>query len=429
MQMKKWLALLVSILLFCGALPGVQVQAADMPLEVRNRFTREVFTDPDTGLTLPYRMYVPERMNAERKYSFLLFLHGAGERGSDNERHITVNSNILTRIVNDTDPDHACIILAPQCPSDRQWVDTPWGNGSYSVDAVPQSQQMSAVMKIVEQVTEEYKVDPDRMYITGISMGGYGTWDTIIRYPDTFAAAIPVCGAGDPTKASLIKDIPIRTYHSSDDGTVPVRGTREMVAALEEVGGKVQYTEYTNAGHGAWEPAYNDADLVDWLFEQRQAPSIQSVDQPEGVNVLMGTEFEELPLPETVKVTLSNGRRVDAAVTWASTSADGVPYDGYTKGGYTLTGALAVEGAVNPDGLTAEIHVEVLEAPAIIPGDLDDDGEVTIADVMEACKVMARESAGTDPTDDEIERGDLDSDGEITIADVMEICKILARQG
>ena len=430
MKIKRWIAVLLTAFLLCGLLPAVQVAAADMPQEIQKKFARGSYSDPDSGLTLPYRIYVPKKANGDRKYSFLLFLHGAGERGTDNERQIAANSNLLTRIVNSTDPDQSCIIVAPQCPNDKQWVDTPWENGSYSVDTVPQSRQMEAVMRLVEQLTGEYAVDMDRMYIAGVSMGGYGTWDTIIRYPDMFAAAIPVCGAGDPTKASLIKDVPIRTYHSTDDGTVPVSGTQQMVAALQAAGGHVIYTEYNDAGHFAWEPAFNDEALLDWLFAQHKPAVMQSVIQPKAISVLQGTPFVELPLPETVKVKLTNGETVAASVTWSQVSDTGAAYDADSPGVYTLLGTLQSEDRLNPDGLAASITVTVMEAsqPVIVPGDLDKDGEVTIADVMEVCKVLARKSADIDPTAAEISRGDLDGDEDVTIADVMEICKTLARK-
>ncbi len=429
MKIRKWMAVLLTVGLLMGLLPVQSALAADMPQDVQQQFAKATYTDPDTGLTLPYRIYVPEKMNSERKYSLLLFLHGAGQRGTDNQWQIIVNAEILTRIVNSTDPDQSCIIIAPQCPNDKQWVDTPWGNGSYSVDAIPQSQPMAAAMKLVDQIAGEYRVDTNRMYIAGISMGGYGTWDTIMRFPDKFAAAIPICGAADPSKASLIKDLPIRTYHSTDDLIVPVRGTQDMVAALKAAGSNVIYTEYTNAGHEAWKPAFDEPDLLDWLFAQRRASPVSRVDDPANISVPQGTEFAQLSLPKTVKVTLADGRTQSVAVQWESEGPDGKEYDGYTSGEYILKGLLP-DTLFNPDGLFARITVTVeAPLPTVIPGDLDKDEEVTIADVMEACKVMARESAGTDPTDEEIQRGDLDDDGEITIADVMEICKILARQG
>ena len=429
MHIRKWLAAILSAVLLCGLLPVLPAVAAnDMPQEVLDRFEAKSFTDPDSGLTLPYRIFVPDHTNKTRQYSFLLFLHGAGERGADNRRHIAVNSEILTRIVQDTERDHACIIIAPQCPDNAQWVDTPWGNGSYNMDQIPQSKQLAAVMKLVEQVTNGYDVDENRMYVSGISMGGYGTWDTIMRYPDTFAAAIPVCGAGDPSKASLIKDVSIRAFHSSDDGTVPVSGSREMANALEQAGGKIEYKEYTGYGHGSWQPAFAETDLIDWLFAQRKPAAITGVSQPAPLTVPEGTPFDQLELPDTLEVELDDGQSVSAAVAWADHDGAGNAYDGDTAGAYTLVGELSADNVVNPEDLLARIEVTVEPVSSLVPGDMDKDDLVTIQDVMEACKVLARKSAGKEPTADEMARGNLDGDDAFTINDVMEICKILARK-
>ena len=194
--------------------------------------------------------------------------------------------------------------------------------------------------------------------------------------------------------------------------------------ALDE--GLAEYvTLYISAAEGV---DVEDISFIPATEPVQQLPYIESADAPADLEVAFGTAVADLELPETVEVTLSDGAEAEVAVEW-----DTAAYDGDTAGAYTLTGALAAgDGFTNEKGVTVTIRVIVQEKipdPQVLPGDLDDDGEVTIADVMEACKVMARESAGTDPTDDEIERGDLDDDGEITIADVMEICKILARQG
>ena len=428
MRFHKIFALLLTAVLLCGLLPVLPASAAnDMPQDVLEQFMAKSFTDSESGLTLPYRMYIPGHTNKTRQYSLLLFLHGAGERGTDNRRQIAVNSEILTRIVQDTERDHACIIIAPQCPNNAQWVDTPWGNGSYSLDQIPQSKQLAAVMKLVELVRAGYDIDSSRMYISGISMGGYGTWDTIMRYPDMFAAAVPVCGAGDPSKASLLKNVSIRAFHSSDDGTVPVSGSREMAGALEQAGGKIEYKEYTGYGHFSWEPAFAEPDLIDWLFAQRKPAAITSVNQPDSITVTEGTSFDQLELPDSLQVELDNGQSLAAAVSWTDHDGAGKVYDGDTPGLYTLTGQLSAENTVNPEELLARIEVSVVSLPAPFPGDLDKDGSVTIQDVMEACKILARKTAGKEPTADEMSRGNLDGDDAFTINDVMEICKILAR--
>lgn len=225
------------------------------------------FIDPETMVTLPYRIYLPTDYSADKKYSFLLFLHGAGERGYG-DNHFE-NVKIIDRIMNDPEASKKFIIVAPQCAPGKQWVDTPWANGSYNQDNIPMSTYLTSTYNLIRNLEGKHNIDATRMYITGYSMGGYGTWDMITRYPDLFAAAVPICGAGDPSKAELIKDLPIWAFHSAGDVTVPSSGSREMVAAIENAGGNsIKYTEFPDDAHDAWTRAYTNEELYTWLFAQ-----------------------------------------------------------------------------------------------------------------------------------------------------------------
>jgi predicted peptidase len=129
---------------------------------------------------------------------------------------------------------------------------------------------MAMVIDLMEKIKADFPVDPRRIYVTGLSMGGYGTWDLISRMPDYFAAAVPICGGGDEKQAYKLVDIPVWAFHSADDRTVPVERSRKMVHAIKEAGGKkIRYTEYEDAGHGSWKPAYADPKLLRWMFRQR----------------------------------------------------------------------------------------------------------------------------------------------------------------
>lgn len=227
--------------------------------------TKEIFTDKN-NFTLPYRLYVPENYTPDKKYDFLLFLHGAGERGDDNELQIKYNVGIIERIINDDTRD--CIIAAPQCPNEMQWVDTPWADGSYTLADVPPSRPIQAVDELLTELTQKYNIDQNRMYVSGISMGGFGSWNMLMRRPEVFAAAVIVCGGADPICAEVIKHIPVRTFHSDNDPSVPVSGTREMVAALKNVNADVEYIEYQSDNHDCWTDAFNEPWLIDWLFSQ-----------------------------------------------------------------------------------------------------------------------------------------------------------------
>lgn len=230
--------------------------------------------DAANGVTLPYRLYVPETIAMDQPLPVLLFLHGAGERGNDNSLPLITDCELLNRIMNEPDR-YPCILVIPQCAQDAQWVDTPWSEGNYSVDEIPMSRYLAAVKELLSSLEEEYSIDPGRRYITGLSMGGFGTWDMIMRYPRTFAAAIPICGGGDPTQAPRLLDIAIRTYHGSADTAVPVAGTRTMAAAMELYDAPLfAYTEIAGADHGIWGDIYRREETAEWLFAQRRDESL-----------------------------------------------------------------------------------------------------------------------------------------------------------
>ncbi len=236
--------LLLTMLLLSLSLP---VYALDVKESDGDYYDHE-----ETGVTIPYRLIVPEIYDEKYVFPLVVFFHGAGERGYDNERQL---DNCVQQIA---DNMPKALILVPQCTHDGQWVDTPWTEGCYSVDEVPESDEMMAVMDLIQEITQEYSVDKNTIYATGISMGGFAVWDAMVRHNDVFAAGVAVCGAGDPTKAEVLKDTPMFVFHGTADEAVPVSGSADMVAAIEAAGGtKVQYTEYGGAGHGIWGQVFN----------------------------------------------------------------------------------------------------------------------------------------------------------------------------
>ena len=212
------------------------------------------------GVTIPYRLVLPDSYDGTSQYPLVVFFHGAGERGNDNTSQLI---NGVQQIANSM-PN--AIILAPQCPSGNQWVDTPWENGSYSTSQVAESGEMKAVMALVQKIKQEYSVDSNCVYAMGISMGGYAVWDAMIRHNDVFAAGVAVCGAGDPSKARTLKNTPMFVYHGTADLVVPVSGSEEMVAAIRSAGGtKVRYTAMEGRGHGIWGTVFSMGDLYSQL--------------------------------------------------------------------------------------------------------------------------------------------------------------------
>lgn len=218
---------------------------------------------------MPYRYYVPENYSDEYAYPVVLFLHGAGERGTNNEAPLI---HVLQDWFNDTEsPIYQSIIIVPQCPEEEQWVNTPWENGSYDSDAVGESDAIKEALAILDHVCKRDSVNLDRIYVVGLSMGGYGTWNLLMNHSDIFAAGMPMCGAADPSKANILKDIPIYAFHGDKDGVVPPAGTREAVQAIQAAGGeKIFYEEVPNVGHDVWKHAASRGDILRRMFEQRK---------------------------------------------------------------------------------------------------------------------------------------------------------------
>lgn len=219
------------------------------------------------GTELAYRIYVPYDYDESLEYPFLTVLHGAGERGNNNTGNM--HHMMLNFFTQENSPFWESIIVCPQCPNGQQWVDTPWEKGAYSIDAVPESNELKAVMEIIDMVENDFPTDTNRYYVTGLSMGGFGTWDLIMRHTDRFAAAVPICGGADPSQAEKLLYKPIYTLHGTADFSVPISGTKEMVDAIKNLGGElIIYEEMYNYGHNVWGYASQKAEIWTWLFSQ-----------------------------------------------------------------------------------------------------------------------------------------------------------------
>ncbi len=219
--------------------------------------------------SLPYRILKPDTYAKDQKYPLIIALHGAWGRGVDNKsRAIDAFGKLSTAQVR---KDHPAFIITPQCPPKNQWANTPWGKGCYSIEKVKISKPIESVLLIIEALQKEFSIDPDRIYVTGQSMGGYGTWDIIMRKPELFAAAVPVCGAGDLSQAKNLVKLPIWCFHGAKDTVVPFAASRQMDKAMKAAGNKNWiYTEYPKVGHGASKPAWLEKDLIPWLFKQNR---------------------------------------------------------------------------------------------------------------------------------------------------------------
>jgi predicted peptidase len=219
------------------------------------------------GVTLPYRIFVPEDDDSAAEYPLVLFLHGSGQCGDDNRAQAITNNVMQTLLKNKNKRTYPCIVVAPQCPEDSSFFPFVEEDSAQAPDySIPE-----AVMELLEQVKAEYPVDAGRVYLTGTSMGGYGAWGLLSRYADIFAAAVPICGWADPAWAAAMKDVPIWVFHGARDNRVDPENSREMVRALQEAGSTtVKYTEYKWEKHWSWVRAYHDDDLFAWMFACRK---------------------------------------------------------------------------------------------------------------------------------------------------------------
>lgn len=221
--------------------------------------------------TFEYRLLKPQRIEPGKKYPVVLFLHGAGERGSDNKLQLKYLPEWLASSENRE--KFPCFLVVPQCRKDRKWSNVDWSAPSSELPA-QMSDQMQVAVKALDEVLAEFPCDPDRIYLTGISMGGYGSWDLAERTPQRFAAVVPVCGGGDPAHADKLAGVPVWAWHGDADKAVPVGRSREMISAIEKAGGHPKYTELKSVGHNSWVQAYHDpGNVLPWMFEQVRQPS------------------------------------------------------------------------------------------------------------------------------------------------------------
>ena len=200
---------------------------------------------------LRYWQYLPEGYTpGGPRWPLLLFLHGAGEMGTDAEK---VKKHGPPKLIA-AGQKFTFIVISPQCPDGIWWEPRP-------------------LRALLEEVCPKLNVDQGRVYCTGLSMGGFGTWELAITYPQLFAAIVPICGGGSPYIAARIRHIPTWVFHGGRDNVVPLYESQRMVDALKRAGANVQLTVYPEAGHDSWTETYNNPDLYTWLLSHRRRPA------------------------------------------------------------------------------------------------------------------------------------------------------------
>jgi predicted peptidase len=224
--------------------------------------------------TLPCRILTPINFKPGLKYPLVVFLHGSGERGDNNESQLKWGGELFLDSLNRV--KYPAIVVFPQCPAGERWANYIHDKQKDSTQMIfypdsPLTRSMKLVLNFIDTLVSTGTVDKRRIYVGGLSMGGIGTFNILYRRPDLFAAAIPICGAADPVVVKQYrKNIPIWVFHGAQDNAVPVSNSRLMVNTLKKNNPNVRYTEYPDVGHESWKNAFTERDLLPWLFAQRK---------------------------------------------------------------------------------------------------------------------------------------------------------------
>lgn len=242
--------MITTLLITVLSLMPTQTNAEDAPPPTGNQPER-IVVEITESKSLDYLIALPEGYDAEGDpVPVILFLHGAGERGDDVNR---VKAWGPPKMVEDGH-DFGAIVISPQCPADSWWTE-----------------ELDVLIALLDRIEEQYNVDEDRIYVTGLSMGGYGTFALAARQPDRFAAAVPICGGGTYFDARRLSKLPMWIFHGEADNVVPVDESRRMAALINARDGEhAKLTTYPGVGHNSWSAAYGDEAMWEWLFEQKR---------------------------------------------------------------------------------------------------------------------------------------------------------------
>lgn len=251
--------------------------------DIRSKFLKLEYKNPDTNKVMPYRLYVPDGYdpNRDEKYPIVMFLHGGGERGSDNEAQLSANIGATIWATDAVQKQQQMFVLAPQARDEGD--DSGFGltrvNDEINLENVfTLSDDAKSAKNILDNVIAEYNIDTDRIYGTGVSQGGYGIWNLDLEYPDLFAAIVPIAAGGDPNSPNLdgIVNQPIWTFQAKADPTIPIDYSANIVNALKQKGSSIKYTTYSAdeyffpSAHFSWIPAYHNQDMINWMLNQHK---------------------------------------------------------------------------------------------------------------------------------------------------------------
>lgn len=233
--------------------------------------TIQVDKKPKTrDVKIRYMLFVPKGYKADgKKWPLMLFLHGLGECSNDDLSRVEIHGP--AHFV-DTRPDFPFVVVTPQLPPPPGYKEGVTYTSEQIVALARKAWKPEELIQLVDHVTAKLNIDRDRVYVTGLSMGGFGTWRLVATYPDRFAAAVPICGGGEPEKmAAALSRVPIWAFHGAKDAVVPIGYSRKMVEAVKRAGGDAKLTEYADIQHDSWKVTYGDPKVFDWLLAHRRS--------------------------------------------------------------------------------------------------------------------------------------------------------------
>lgn len=255
---------LITLLLIFGIMPSAYA-------EDKSLFEKKVFISAK-GDTLAYRILYPENYDRSKTYPLVMFLHGAGERGNDNEAQLMHGSKLF--LADSNRKNFPAIVVFPQCPVNIAWSSVQIDRNKQPLEfnfnyKNPVTGPMRAVLALTKQLISTESINKKRVYITGLSMGGMGTFEAVYREPKLFAAAAPICGGGDAASYNKkTAKVPFWIFHGDADPVVNMKLSHEMVDRLKALKGKVKYSEYPGVGHNSWDNAFAEPDFLGWMFSQ-----------------------------------------------------------------------------------------------------------------------------------------------------------------
>ena len=241
--MKSFLLSLVICCCFLSGCTNLDTAISkSQPGQSGKLFDEKVAIDAKLG----YLLYLPKNYSADKQWPLVMFLHGVGERGNNLEK---IKAHGLAKLAEKQ--DFPFIIVSPQCPDDTWW---------------DISTQVESLNGLLDNIIDSYSVDTKRVYLTGLSMGGFGTWALASAHSEKFAAIVPICGGGNHHNVKKLAKLPIWVFHGDKDGVVPIKRSQEMVDAIKKENGDIKFTVYPGVGHDSWTQTYNNPELYKWLL-------------------------------------------------------------------------------------------------------------------------------------------------------------------